>query len=343
MSTTKTKIAICGDFFMLPEYFTTELAKVLDPATLELRILQQEWPDLPMTIKSEELGIGEFYGEPAAIADFIGDATIFINHLGPVSRAMLERLPQLELVAVSRGGPINLDMAALNEHNIKVVNTPGRNASAVAEFTVGMILAETRCIRIGHEDLRQGNWRGDLYRADQTGDELADLTVGLLGYGRIGVLLANLLRPFGCRLLVFDPYVKLAEPDLEQVSKEELLAQADVVTINARVTPETVGLIGTTELKQMKKTALLINVARGPLVDYPALEQALVTGEIRAAALDTFPHEPVPPDSSLLKLPNVTLTPHIAGASRRTCRLAAASIAEEIWRHLNGEQPVNPY
>lgn len=338
----KTKIAICGDYFMLPEYFQDALGEVLDLATLELNILQQDWPNAPMTIKSEELGIGEYFGEPDKIAEFIGDAAILINHLGPVTAGMLEQLPQLELVAVSRGGPVNLNMVALHERNIKVVNTPGRNASAVAEYTVGMILAETRCIRAGHESLRQGEWRGDLYRADRTGQELSDLTVGLLGYGRIGTLLANLLRPFGCKLLVSDPFVTIDDADLTQVTKEELLQQSDVVTINARVTPETIGLIGAAELKLMKPTALLINVARGPLVDYDALEQALVAGEINAAAIDTFPQEPAPADWALLKLPNVTLSPHIAGASVQTCKIAATMIAEEIRRHLAGEAPLNP-
>ena len=127
---------------------------------------------------------------------------------------MLDRLPGLKLIAVSRGGPVNIDMAAARERGVLVVNTPGRNASAVAEFTIAAILAETRLIRAGHEALRQGVWRGDLYRADLTGTELSELTVGLIGYGLIGTRVVKLLKPFGCRILVADPYVPLSPEDI---------------------------------------------------------------------------------------------------------------------------------
>ena len=338
----KTKVAVIGDSFMLPETFVSELHNVLDPQSLDIRTLQLNWPDEPMTLSSESHGVREFFGDPDELADFIGDASVLINHLGPVTASMLERLPGLQLVAVSRGGPVNLDMEALKSRGIKVVNTPGRNANAVAEFTVGMIIVETRRIRAGHESLRDGIWRGDLYRADRTGDELADLCVGMLGFGRVGRLLAQKLRPFDCRILISDPFVTVDEDGLEQVDQERVLRDSDVVTINARVTPDTVGLIGKKELGLMKPTALLVNVARGPLVDYDALYEALQDGQIAAAALDTFPEEPTPKDWPLLQLPNVIVTPHIAGASRRTTRVAAASAAEEFRRHLNGEQPLSP-
>src|ERR671936_1494833 len=113
-------------------------------------------------------------GDPDEVATFIGDAALLVTHLAPISRSMLERLPNLKFIAVSRGGPVNIDMEAARDHNVKVVNTPGRNAPAVAEFTIGAILAETRLIREGHESLRQGVWRGDLYRADLTGTELSE-------------------------------------------------------------------------------------------------------------------------------------------------------------------------
>ena len=155
-------------------------------------------------------GLKEYQGEPDAIVEFIGGASILITHLAPITGAILDRLPELKLIAVSRGGPVNLDMAAARERGVKIVNTPGRNASAVAEFTIAAILVETRLIRAGHEALRQGHWRGDLYRADLTGTELSELTVGLIGYGEIGTRVVPLLKPFGCRILVCDPYKELS-------------------------------------------------------------------------------------------------------------------------------------
>jgi len=133
---------------------------------------------------------------------------------------MVERLPNLRLIAVSRGEPVNIDTAAARDHGFKVVNTPGRNASTVAEFTIGAILAETRLIRAGHEALRAGEWRGDLYRADVTGDELSAMTAGIIGYGHIGRRVVRLLKPFACRILVDDPYVPLsAENESDGVNR----------------------------------------------------------------------------------------------------------------------------
>jgi len=337
---TSRKVAIIGDHFMRPAVFERALAAL--PATaIETRSLQLDWPDTPMRA-GDGCGVSEFVGEPDAVAEFIGDAEILINHLAPVTRTMLARLPHLKFVVITRGGPVNMDMQALAQRAITVASTPGRNASAVAEFTVGVILAETRRIRAGHEALRRGRWRGDLYRADSAGDELADLTVGIIGYGRIGARLAHLLRPFGCRLLATDPLVDINDDAVAQVALRELLAESDVVVLAARVTAESVGLIGAEQLQRMKKTALLVNVARGPLVDYDALYDALTEDRIGGAALDTFASEPPPAGAPLLQLPNVTLTPHIAGASRRTINIAAKGAAEEVRRYLAGDAPRNP-
>ena len=329
---TAVEIAVIGDRFMTPEIFARKIESATDCA--RIRSLRLDWPDTPMRFDGGEWGISEFVGDPDEIADFVGDAEIFVTHLAPLTAAMLARLPKLKLVAVARGGPVNIDSAAAAARGIEVVCTPGRNASAVAEFTVGLILSETRRIRAGHESMRRGEWRGDLYRADSTGDELSDLVVGSVGYGRVGSALARLLRPFGCRLLAFDPYAKIEDDDVAEASLDALLAESDVVVLNARVTAESAGIIGREQLAKMKPSALLVNAARGPLVDYDALRDALSRGVIAAAALDTFAVEPPPAKWPLLRLPNVTLTPHIAGASRRTVVVAASRIAEEIRNFL---------
>jgi D-3-phosphoglycerate dehydrogenase len=341
-------IAIIGDRFMLPSVFADRIAAACGSG-VRIKTLEQPWPDQPMEHGYANPALDrlkEFMGDPDEVAEFIDEAAMFVTHLAPVSRAMLERLPDLKFIAVSRGGPVNVDMQAARDRGVLVVNTPGRNASAVAEFAIGAILAETRLIRAGHEALRAGEWRGDLYRADRTGRELGEMTVGVIGYGAIGSRVVRLLKAFGCRLLVADPYVQLSVQDrndgVEHVALESLLEQADVITLHARVTPETTGFIGRAALARMKKGAVLINTARGPMVDYDALYDALASGQLAGAMLDTFAVEPVPPDWPLLRLPNVTLTPHIAGASVRTVTFAAEQAAEEVRRFLAGEPPLNP-
>jgi D-3-phosphoglycerate dehydrogenase len=343
------KVAIIGDNFMLPEVFQREIEKACSGAVLEVRTLKHAWPDEPMehgyAIKGLD-GLKEYFGDPDEVVDFIGDAEVLVTQLAPLSDGMMQRLPDLKLVAVSRGGPVNIDMAAAKKNGIRVVNVPGRNATAVAEFTLGAILAETRLIRVGHEALRKGEWRGDLYRADRTGRELNEMTVGVIGYGNIGTRVVKLLRAFGCKVLVSDPYVQLTAEDrndgVELVSLGDLLARSDVVTVHSRVTEETKHIINKDTIARMKPGVIFVNTARGPLVDYDALYDALVSGQIGSAMLETFAVEPVPADWPLLQLPNVTLTPHIAGASVRTVTYAAEKAAEEVRRYLAGLPPVNP-
>jgi D-3-phosphoglycerate dehydrogenase / 2-oxoglutarate reductase len=342
------EIAIIGDNFMLPERFAQAIHEACGQ-DVALRRMTLPWPDAPMEHGYAHAGLDglkEYQGDPDEIVRFVDNAEVLVTHLAPVSAAMLERMPALQLIAVSRGGPVNIEMAAARARGVRVVNTPGRNASAVAEFTIGAILAETRLIRAGHEALRAGAWRGDLYRADRTGRELSEMTVGIIGYGNIGTRVVKLLKPFGCQILVCDPYKQLSVADradgVELVKLDRLLADADIVTLHARVTEETTGMIGHEQFAYMRSGSFFINTARGPLVDYNALYDALRSGHLAGAMLDTFAIEPAPAIWPLLKLPNVTLTPHIAGASVKTVTLAAKTIAEEVRRHLAGEPPVNP-
>ena len=344
----RTKIAIIGDRFMTPSTFEAAIRARCE-ALLDIETMQLPWPDEPMRHGYDEPGMDglkEYQGDAEAIVSFVGAAEIAITQLAPFSAAMLERMPALKLIVVARGGPVNIDLAAAREQGVLIVNAPGRNASAVAEFTIGAIIAETRLMTRGHDALRRGEWRGDLYRADLVGRELSQMTVGVIGYGKIGTKVVKLLRAFGARILVCDPYVQLSADDLRdgvvQVSFETLLHESDVVTLHARVTDETRGFIGREQFEQMKRGAYFVNTARGPMVDYDALTEALKTRHLRGAALETFAVEPAPPNLELLQLDNVTLTPHIAGASVKTVKIAAAAAAEEVRRYLAGEGPLNP-
>jgi D-3-phosphoglycerate dehydrogenase / 2-oxoglutarate reductase len=344
----KAAIAIIGDRFMLPSMFEKAI-RAKCRGELEISSHQLPWPDEPMLHGYTEAGMDglkEYQGGAEEIIGMVADSAIVVTQLAPFSADMMDRLPNLRLIAVSRGGPVNIDMNAARQRKILVVNTPGRNASAVAEFTIGAILTETRMITRGHESLRKGEWRGDLYRADLAGEELSEMTVGVVGYGHVGTKVVRLLKAFGCKILVCDPYVQLTAGDLhdgvEQASMARVLAESDVVTLHARVTDETRGFFGAEAFAAMKAGAYFVNTARGPLVDYAALTEALKSRHLRGAAIETFGIEPVPPDWELLQLDNVTLTPHIAGASVKTVKFAAEAAAEEVRRFIAGEPPLNP-
>lgn len=342
------KISIIGDRFMLSEMFEAALRDRCKNFELDIQKHDLPWPDEPMehgyAVEGMD-GLKEYMGSADQVVELVGGATVAVTQLAPFSASIMDRLPNLKLIAVSRGGPVNIDMKAARARNIKVVNTPGRNASAVAEFTIGAILAETRNITKGHDALRKGEYRGDLYRADVTGRELSEMTVGLLGYGEVGRRVVKFLKVFGCKILVSDPYVQLSAEDLRdgviQTSLDTLLAESDVISLHPRVTAETTQMINEATLRKMKPDATFINTARGPLLDYDALYKVMSEGHLRGAMLETFAIEPVPADWPLLQLPNVTLTPHIAGASVRTVTYAAGLAAEEVRRFLAGEALVN--
>ncbi len=342
------EIAIIGDNFMRSTAFKEALQTTLKQDTT-FHWMDLPFPDEPITQKSTEpdlSNIKEFQGKPSDVIALARNAQILVTHIAPITTAVLNELSHLELLAVSRGGPVNVDINTATQNNVKIVNTPGRNASAVAEFTIGALIAETRNISRGHADLMQGKWRGDLYRADAQRDELSTMTVGIIGYAEIGVKVAKLLKAFGSRILVADPYITLSDEDIaygvEHVELESLLQQSDAVTLHARVSAQTTNMIDRKAIAMMKPGAVLVNTARGPLLDYDALYDALYSKHLSGAMLETFPLEPLPIDSKFLTLPNVTLTPHIAGASKTTVKKAANMIAEEVQLHLAGLPPNNP-
>lgn len=340
-------VGIIGDGFMQPDFFKQALSKRLPERDITYRDMELDWPLRLVTTKRDpELPIIEFLGRPEDYFDFIADLDILITHLAPVTAASFEKAPNLKIVAVSRGGAVNIETAAAKAHGVTVINTPGRNASAVAEFTVASLLAETRNLIRGHLSVASGEFRREFYHHDHTGPELCELTVGIVGYGDIGTRVARLLRPFGCAILVADPFRELNDEDkaagIEKVDLDTLLARSDVVTLHPKVTPQTKGMIGRAQIEAMKPGSYIVNTTRGQVLDYAALYDALVSGHLRGAALDTFDPEPPPADWPLLKLPNVTLSPHIAGASRYSIAKAATMIAEDIGRILEGRQPLYP-
>jgi len=342
------KAAIIGDRFMLSKFFAEAIGEACgDRVACDCKDLP--WPDEPLVHGYAESGISglkEYQGTPEMVAEHARGSDVLVTHLAPLDESVFQALPELGLVVVSRGGPVNVDMAAAARHGVSIVNTPGRNTTAVAQFTVGAIIAETRNITKGHDSMRKGEYRGDLYRFDMVGDELQDLKIGVIGYGAIGKAFTGYMLAFGTKILVHDPFADLLPAHLgagaEKSELKELLGKSDVVVLLCRVTEDTVGMIGTEEFATMKQGATFVNTARGPLVDYVALYAALASGKLKGAVLDTFAIEPTPPNLPLLRLPNVTLAPHIAGASTTTARNSARRAAEEIRRWISGEPPLSP-
>jgi D-3-phosphoglycerate dehydrogenase len=272
----------------------------------------------------------------------LAGAQVLVTQMGPVTERVLAACPNLRLVVVCRGGPVNVNLDAAKNRDVRVCFAPGRNAAATAEFTLGLMLAALRRIPQAHDLLaRHGSWEGAAYYTyEHSGLELEDLPVGLVGYGAVGSRVARVLCAFGARVMVYDPYVHGEIHGLRVTSLDDLLRRSHVITLHARLTPETRGLIGARELALLPRGAVVVNAARGPLLDEGALCDALQSGQVSAAALDTYGREPLPADSRLLGpgvAGRVVLTPHLGGASRAVAEKAARIAAEEVGRWVRGE------
>jgi D-3-phosphoglycerate dehydrogenase / 2-oxoglutarate reductase len=257
----------------------------------------------------------------------------------PLPKAFIESATNLKVIGVLRGGVENVAVETATRRGISVLNTPGRNARAVAECAFGLILAEVRNIARAHERLKHGHWTRSFANSDAI-PELNEKTVGLVGYGAVGRLMAGYLHAFGSRILAFDPYCQGGPAPAELVDLETLLRQSDVVSIHARLSAETHHLIGERQLTWMKPGAILVNTARSGLVDEAALVRALQERRIMGAALDVFDVEPLPVGHPLLQLDNVTLVPHIAGSTIDAFRNSPKMMAGHLRRMLRGEGPL---
>ncbi|MCP2260000.1 D-3-phosphoglycerate dehydrogenase [Streptoalloteichus tenebrarius] len=337
----RTTVVAAGDHFVLPTLLadavraeTSDLDS--DVGGVDVRELTLPWPHVPF---GEVAEVREASGDEDTMIEALRGARIGVTQMGPLTERVLDACPDLELFCVSRGGPVNVNIEAATRHGVAVCYAPGRNAAATAEHTIALILAAARRIPELHKDIRAGVWRGDYYAYENCGIELEGTTVGLVGYGAIGSRVARALNALGSRVLVHDPYVAADALTgvAEAVALQDLLAQSRIVSLHARVTPETEGMIGRAQIAAMPQGSVLVNCARGALVDYEAVCDALESGHLFGAAFDVFPEEPVPADSRLLTAPNVVLTPHVAGASREVAHKAARIVAAEVGRYLRGE------
>jgi D-3-phosphoglycerate dehydrogenase len=334
-----TRLLAAGDHFVLNSLLLDAVRRATD-RPLDTTELTLPWPQVPFGPVAE---VHEASGTEEELIEALRGVEVCVTQMAPLTRAVLEASPALRLFCVTRGGPVNANLAAATEHGVAVSFAPGRNATATAEHTLGLILAATRRIPSTHGFLAAGVWRGDQYAYEQVGPELEGTTVGLVGCGAIGRRVARALAGFGAHVLVHDPHVDPAElAGLgEPVGLGELLARSRIVSLHARATPETAGMIGARQLAAMPAGSVIVNCARGSLLDYDAVCDALDAGHLYAAAFDVYPEEPVPPTSRLLSTRGVVMTPHLAGASKQTAERAADIAAAEVARYLRGEPPAH--
>ncbi|WP_426975660.1 2-hydroxyacid dehydrogenase [Pseudarthrobacter sp. O4] len=330
-----TRILAAGDHFVLNRLLIDAVEREV-PDGVEFTEMTLPWPLTPFGPVAE---VDEASGTEEQLIESLRGVEICITQMAPLTEKVLQACPDLKLFCISRGGPVNANLEAATRHGVAVTSAPGRNAAATAEHTLGMMLAAIRRIPQTNADLSAGTWRGDYYTYDNVGPELEGSTIGLVGYGAIGSRVARMLKGFGAEVLVHDPYVTadLLAGNAEKVGLDELLSRSLVVSLHARVTPETTKMIGAAQIAAMPAGSIIINCARGALLDYDALCDALDSGHLFGAAFDVFPEEPIPAGSRLLTTRNIVMTPHLAGASKQTAAKAATIVAGDVGRYLRGE------
>jgi phosphoglycerate dehydrogenase-like enzyme len=253
-------------------------------------------------------------------------------------RNVIEACPNLRLIAKYGVGVENIDIHAATEMGIPVTNVPGVNSNAVAELTLGLILAAMRRIQEAKEHLRREGWQDDKF----LGHELLDSNIGIIGYGNIARLVIRKLQGFEVKgILVFSESKSQEVPEfsnVEFVDLQTLLKESDIVSIHKTLTPHSRGLTGENPFRMMRSYTYLINTSRGPLIEERALIKALEQRWIAGAALDVFEQEPLRRDSPFLSMDNVVLTPHIGGATIETRRKMVTTVARNIVNILEGRE-----
>ena len=272
----------------------------------------------------------------AALLPALADAAaVLVRSATRIDAEALAAAPNLKVVARAGVGLDNVDVDAATERGVMVVNAPTSNITSAAEHAVGLLLAAARHIPAADASLRRGQWK----RSGFTGVELSGKTAGIVGLGRIGVLVAQRLAAFGVTLVAYDPYIqpgRAAQLGVRMVSLEELLREADFITVHLPKTPETLGLIGAEELATTKRGVIIVNAARGGLVDEAALADAIKTGHVAAAGIDVYATEPCT-DSPLFQLPTTVVTPHLGASTVEAQDKAGAAVARSVRLALEGE------
>lgn len=325
--------------------------RVLEENGYEVELIEKIVGEDELSHQKSMLAV-ELYGPDKtpinpAVFDAVKDAEIIITHFAPIGRKLIESAPNLKIIGTLRTGMENINMEAAGERGIKVINAPGRAATAVADFTAGSIICEMRNIARTDADIKDGRWTKK-FPNDGYSDNMCNTKVGLVGFGDIGRKVAKRLQGFDATVLVYDPYCPedgVRAAGCIPVSFDELLEQSDFVSLHVRLTPETQNMFGAEQFAKMKPTAVFVNEARAGLVDEAAMMEALQNHKIGGAVLDVFHQEPLPADHPLRSMDNVTLSAHLAGRALGTFSGSVSIVADNLKQYFEGGElrnVVNP-
>ena len=334
------KILAVGDSFVPTRLFEVGLKHLMAGHQVRFIELHMDAPFVPAT--PSERSIREYAGNPQQLVDALDGEDILLVHAAPVTDAVLDASPDLKVVGVTRGGPVNIDLAAAGDRGITVITAPARNAEAVADLTLAFLVMLARRVITGIDFIRGGGRMGDsaFEGARFFGNELHGHTLGLVGCGNVGTRVASRAAAFGMSVCVYDPYVEsshLESRGIKVMELEELLACSDFVSLHTRVTPETQNFFDASKFAMMKRGAFFINTAREVLVDEQALYSALASGSLAGAALDVLRPWPEGTVNPLVSLSNVIITPHIGGATHEAALRGVQILVEQLDHYLVGQ------
>ncbi|MGM1030316.1 MAG: NAD(P)-dependent oxidoreductase [Actinomycetota bacterium] len=331
------RILVVGDSYMSEQCFVDAITANNLGLEVDVMRMSQARPSLGTA------GIREFEGDPAEVSARLAGHEILMLHGAPITRDVLEANPEVRFIGCARGGPVNVDVEAAHELGVTVTTSPGKNAAAVADLTIGFLISLLRNFTPSSRHLIDAAVAGEP-AAESTfegaawfGRELSSTTLALVGLGNVARQVAERATALGMRVVGFDPYLEGEVPGVERVdSVGELAARADVLSVHARATSENRHMIDADVFSAMRTGSLFINTARESLVDESALLGALEARQLAGAAIDVFEGDGLWPQ--LVQHPRVLATPHIAGATQETLRRGAEMIVQEAARYLRKEE-----
>lgn len=338
------KIVCVSDHFMIESFYIDCLKKFEGIELISIPYFgahtRKEMREMVHNIESK----GPYaYEVPAEVYEAVKDADLLMVHLCPVPRELMEAAPNLKYILLNRGGTENVDLKAAKELKIPVLNNPSHNGNAVAELTIGHIISETRNMARTHLALKNGVWRENFPNVGRV-YELRGKTIGLIGFGTIGRLVAEKLQPFNVNIIATDPAISKDDEDIIKYNVtltdlETVMKESDVVSLHARNDERKI-IVGKEQFDLMKPTAVFVNTARAYMVDYDYLAKILEERKITGAALEVFPVEPLPQDSPFITLDNVSLTNHRGGDTVNCYSDSPKYLLTELYKLINnGKRP----
>ena len=334
------RVLVVGDPYLPVSAYAEALAELDGRIELSTMQIDDGWSS-PARTESERR-LREYVGDPAEVARAAAGHDALIVHGAPVTSEVLDAGP-LRLVCCARGGPVNVDVAAATDRGVPVVNTPGKNAEAVAELTIAFALLLIRAVpRASRLAQQGGGFAESVFEGREFfGREAPSLTMGLVGLGHVGREVARRARALGFTVVGYDPQPPAALGGVDLVSLDTLLDRSDIISVHARLTPQNRHMFSWDTFARMRRGSYFINTARESLVDEAALGRALEEGILGGAALDVLERTPPGDRHRLLDLPNVLVTPHIGGATAETLTRGAQRAVTAVTELLAGRVPAN--